>query len=163
MAYAMFRSDNMAGTTDGKFLVSLRCAADIENGSIVTLGALESGSREVHSYATPAATDAIGKLVIIGSEEVVKAKKYDTIGEFINQKGEIARGYILDHGDVFSVTAGAFEAADSVTVAVGTIFEVQAKTKMKAVATATTSTTTIGKCEAIEQDGATTWYVIRVA
>ena len=61
------------------------------------------------------------------------------------------------------MTAGAFEAADSVTVAVGTIFEVQAKTKMKAVATATTSTTTIGKCEAIEQDGATTWYVIRVA
>lgn len=162
MAHAMFRSDNMAGTKLGQFLVSLKATADIDNGNVVTIGALFDGEREVRTYATPAATDKIGTIAIIGTEEVDATKKFDTVGDFTNKKGGIMRGYILHSGDEFSITADAFETADSVTVAAGTIFELQAKTKLKAVATATTSTTTVGKCMAVEQDGATTWYVIRV-
>ncbi len=70
----------------------------------------------------------------------------------------IARCYILEHGDMFAVTAGAFD----VVPTVGKVIEAQAANKMKVVATATSTSTTIGECIAVETDGATTWYVVRV-
>ena len=158
MAKAMFRSDNLAGTTQGKYLVSVRMAEDLENGSIVVPGAYEDGAREVRACAAPEADTAIGKIAILGSEDVNKEVKYDTIGAFTNKSGSIARGYILEHGDIFSVTAEAI----SGTANVGSTLAVEAGSyKMKAVESAS-GATVIGECVAIEQDGATTWYVVRV-
>lgn len=156
--HAMFRADNLAGTTLGKYLVSLRVTADIDNGAVVVPGDYEDGAREVREYATPEASSALGTIAIIGSEEVNNDVKYDAVADFVNKSGDIARGYILTENDIFSVTA---EAIDG-TASVGSIIELQAGTKLKAVASATASTTTIGKCVAVEQDGSVTWYVIRV-
>lgn len=154
--HAMFRADNMAGTTLGQFLVSLRVASDIDNGLLVAIGSLEAGEREVKSIAAITAETKLGSIAVLGSEEVDKEKKIDVIGDFTNKAGSIARGYVLCHGGVYSVTAEAFE---------GTAPEKNAKVFAKASSNkmATAGDVEIGVCEAIEKDGATTWYVIRIA
>lgn len=156
--HAIFRSDSMAGTTQGKYLVSVRISEDLDNGCIVVPGEYEAGAREVRGCSAPEADTTIGQIAILGSEEVMPAKKFDTVGDFYNVAGSVARGYIFEHGDMFSVTK---ECVDG-TPALGATFEVKAGShKMNAVEAAT-GATVIGKCIAVEQDGATTWYVVRV-
>lgn len=156
--YGMFRSDNMAGTTQGKYLASVRVGEDLQNGSVVALGAYEVNEREVRTCTAPDADTKIGALAILGSEEVVANVKYDTVAGFINLKGSVARAYIFEHGDMFSATAECFDG----TPAVGHTIETLAGTyKMKAVETAS-GATVIGECIAVEKDGPTTWYVVRV-
>lgn len=163
MAHAMFRSDNMEATVNGKFLVSLYVSTEggIDNGNVVKVGGLKTGEREVREYATPAANTPLADIAILGSEEVVKGKKYNTVGEFCNEKGSIARGYRLVSGDMFAVTADALDGTGTYTVGT-TICELQAGTKLKAVDSLTQSSTKVGTLEAIESEGATTWYVFRV-
>ena len=88
MANAMFRSDNLAGTVHGKNLASVRMAEDLENGCIVALGGYEAGSREVREYSAPEADTAIEKIAILGSEEVNKEVKFDTVVETMYQTGK---------------------------------------------------------------------------
>lgn len=156
--HAMFRADNMAGTTQGKYLVSLRVTADIDNANVVAVGAYEEGAREVKVYAAPETNTAIGKIAILGSEEVDKSVKGNTVGGFTNKKGTIARGYILEHGDVFSATAEAFDKAPTV----GATIEVKAGDTKMAVVESASGATVIGTCEAVEMNGNVTWYVVRV-
>lgn len=165
MAHAMFRSDNMEGTTDGKFLVSLYISTDagLDNGNVVKVGALKSGEREVRTYTTPALNDALGDIAILGSEEVLKDKKYNTVGEFYNAKGTIARGYKLVPGDLFAVTADALNAVPEYTFTPGTtIVELMAGNKLNAVNELSSGATKVGVLEAKEIDGAVTWLVFRV-
>jgi hypothetical protein len=145
----------MAGTTLGQYLVSLRVATEIDNGMLVAVGSLEDGQREVKAMAPIAAETKRGAIAVLGSEEVDKAKSFDTVGEFTNKKGAIARGYILHDGDAYAVTAGAFE---------GDVPAKDAKVYAKAGSNkhCTAGDVEIGTCEAIEVDGATTWYVIRI-
>ncbi len=153
--HVMFRSDNMAGTTLGQYLVSLRAASDIDNGMLVAVGALEDGQREVKAMAAITADTKVGAIAVLGSEEVDKEKTFDTVGEFTNKAGSIARGYILHDNGAYAVTAGAFE---------GDVPAKGAKIYAKAGSNKhfTSGDVEIGTCEAIEADGATTWYVIRV-
>ena len=151
--FAMFRADNLAGTTQGKYLASVRMAEDLENGSIVVPGAYEAGEREVRACAAPTA-EAVGKIAILGSEEVNKDVKIDTVGAFTNKTGTVARAYILEAGDIFSVSAEGFVAVPEV----GAEVKVAAGAYKMGIA----GDVTVGECIAIEQDGATTWYVVRV-
>lgn len=153
--HVMFRADNLAGTTQGKYLASLRMAADMDNGLIVAVGALEAGEREVKAVAAITADTKLGAIAVLGSEEVDAEKSYNTVGDFTNKTGTIARGYILEHGDAFAVTAGAFTAVPTVGAKV---YAKAGANKMN-----TTGEVELGVCEAIETDGATTWYVIRIA
>lgn len=156
--HAMIRTDNLAGTVHGKYLVSIRMTEALDNGCIVVPGAYEAGAREVRTYTAPEADTPVGKIAILASEEVNKEVTFDTVGGFYNKAGTIARGYILEHGDIFSVTAEAFDAVP----AVGNTIEVKAGTCKLAAAESATGATAIGECIAIELDGATTWYVVRV-
>ena len=153
--HAMFRSDAMAGTTLGQYLVSLRVATEIDNGMLVAVGALEDGQREVKAMAAITADTKVGAIAVLGSEEVDKEKTFDTVGGFTNKVGTIARGYILHDGGAYSVTANAFEGA--VPTKGAKIFAKAGSNKHF-----TTGDVEIGTCEAIEVDGATTWYVIRI-
>lgn len=154
--HAMFRSDAMAGTTLGQYLVSLRVATEIDNGMLVAVGALEDGQREVKAMAAITADTKVGAIAVIGSEEVDKEKTFDTVGGFTNKAGTIARGYILHDNGAYSVTAEAFE---------GGVPAKGAKVYAKAGSNKhfTAGDVEIGVCEAVETDGATTWYVIRIA
>lgn len=163
MAHAMFRSDNMEATTDGKFLVSLYVSTTggIDNGRVVKVGNLKTGEREVREYTTPATNTALSDIAILGSEEVIKDKKYHAVGDFYNEYGTVARGYKMVSDDLFAVTAEALDGSGSYTVGT-TICELQADTKLKAVDTLTQGSTKVGTLEAIEVDGATTWYVFKI-
>lgn len=165
MAHAMFRSDNMEGTTDGKFLVSLYISteAGIDNGNVVKVGALKDGEREVRVYSTPAASDALSDIAMIGSEEVLKDKSYNAVGDFYNAKGTVARGYKLVSGDFFAVTKDALNAANGYNFTVGkTILELMAGTKLKAVDSLTSGSTKVATLEAMESEGSTEWLVFKV-
>lgn len=153
--HVMFRSDAMAGTTLGQYLVSLRATDEIDNGMLVAVGALEDGQREVKAMAAIAADTKVGAIAVLGSEEVDKEASFDTVGGFTNKAGTIARGYILHDNGAYAVTAGAFE---------GNVPTKGAKVYAKAGSNKhhTAGDVEIGICEAIENDGATTWYVIRI-
>ena len=154
--HAMFRSDAMAGTTLGQYLVSLRVATEIDNAMLVAVGALEDGQREVKAMAAIAADTKVGAIAVLGSEEVDKEKSFDTVGEFTNKAGTIARGYILHDNGAYSVTAEAFEGG--VPAKGAKVFAKAGSNKHH-----TAGDVEIGVCEAVETDGATTWYVIRIA
>jgi len=152
----MFRSDAMAGTTLGQYLVSLRVATEIDNGMLVAVGALEDGQREVKAMAAITADTKVGAIAVLGSEEVDKEKTFDTVGGFTNKVGTIARGYILHDNGAYSVTAEAFDG--SVPAKGAKVFAKAGSNKHH-----TAGDVEIGVCEAVETDGATTWYVIRIA
>lgn len=153
--YAIVRTDNMSGTVNGKDLVSLNFADAIENGNVVLIGGYADGEREVRTATVPAADSNLSDIALVASEEVVNSKNYNGLSDFINEKGDIIRGYRLTSKDIFSVSK---EALDG-DAEVGHVVELQAKTKLKVVASATASTTTVGKVIAIEGE----WIVIEVA
>lgn len=159
---ACVRTDNMSGTVLGKDLVSAKYKVSttetaIENGNIVVIGGLLDGEREVRLASTPAVNSAFDTLALVASEEIVKDKQYNSLGDFENKAGDIIRCYRLRKGDIFSVTAEAL--SGTLTNAVGKIVEAQADTKMKVVASLTEGSTQIGKIIAVEGN----WYVIEVA
>ena len=157
MSYACVRTDNMSGTVEGKNLVSLRYDGDIENGSIVSIGAFVSGEREVRIATAPSADASLRDLALVATPEVIKNKNYYGLSDFINERGTLIRGYRLTPRDVFSVTRQAFGNAENLTV--GAAVELDGgSTKFVAKASPTGSATVIGKIVAIEEE----WYVIEV-
>ncbi len=162
MAYACVRTDNMSGTINGQDLVSVKFyggsnPAAIENGNVVLVGEFLEGEREVRKATAPAANSDIYKCALIASEEVVKSKSHNNLDEFINEAGDIARGYRFTKNGLFAVTKEAF--ASGAVLAVGSIVELTATTKFNAVASATASTSQVGTIVLIEGE----WYVIEIA
>lgn len=156
--YACVRTDNMSGTVQGKNLVSLKYNGEIENGSVVVVGGYIDGEREVRNATAPAKDSTLRDLALIATPEVIKDKDYYSIANFINEDGDICRGYRLISGDIFSLTKEAF--ADGASLKKDAVVELLAdSTKLNAVDTATEATTTVGKIILIE-DG---WYVVEVA
>lgn len=169
MAYAVVRTDKMIGTDVRSELVSVRyqpsdVPTDIENGNVVKLGALETGSREIYKGDTPAADDDITAIVLVATPEVMYDERKRNLDEFINEAGTIARGYRLHKHDIFSVTKEALDGAE--TPKVGDVVELKAGTKLnvKAAATgATSGSTVIGSIIDKNIVGRYTYYAIEIA
>ena len=165
MAHGVVRTDLLAGTDVRSELVSVRyqpsdVMTDIDNGNVVLLGALETGSRTVYKGATPAADSAIGDIALVASPEVIYNEHIHGLENYYNEAGKISRGYRLHEHDIFSVTGDALSAA--ATPKVGDTVELQADTKLKVVGSATASTTTVGKIIDINVVGNLTFYVVEV-
>lgn len=156
----MFATDNRAGLVSVRYQPSDAMTA-IDNGNVVKLGALETGSREVYKGITPAASDVIGDIVLIATPEVMYDERKKNLDEFYNAAGDIARGYRLHTGDIFSVTIDALSAA--ATPQIGNIVELDAGTKLKVVTTLTSGSTQVGAIIDINVVGRYTYYVIEVA
>lgn len=161
MAYAIVRTDLMSGTKQPADLVSVKYQVSsvdtaIENGNVALVGALATGEREVYLASAPAADSALNDIVLIATPELNYDERLKNLNQFRNEAGEIARGYRLRSGNVFSVTA---EGLTATTPKVGDIVELQAGTKLKVVATLTSGSTKVGTVIAIEGD----YIVIRVA
>lgn len=175
MAYAVVRTDRMFGTDNRAGLVSVHYKtatgdrgalenAAIQNGNVVKIGALETGSREVYVGTTPAANDSIGAIALIASPEVIYDERKKNLDDFINEAGKIARGYRLHSGDIFSVTKDALDGA--ATPAVGDVVELKAGTKLNVKTAATGATggsTVVGTIIDINIVGRYTYYAIQVA
>lgn len=161
MAYAIVRTDLMSGTKQPADLVSIKYQVsnvdkEIENGNVALVGVLGTGEREVYLASTPAADSALEDVVLVATPELNYDERLKNLNQFRNEAGEIARGYRLRSGNVFSVTA---EALTATSPAVGNIVELQANTKLKVVSSLTSNSTKVGSVIAIEGD----YIVIRVA
>lgn len=165
MGYGVVRTDNMTGTDVRAELVSVRYQPSdvntaIENGNVVKLGNLETGSREVYKGLTPAANDSINDIVLVASPEVMYDERKRNLDEFINEAGTIARGYHLHKKNIFSVTIDALDGNEE--PAIGDIVELKAGTKLNVVDSLTNGSTQIGKIIDINVVGKYTYYAIKV-
>lgn len=163
--HAVVRTDNMSGTDVRSQLVSIvymgtsgDTATEIDNGNVLKVGALVSDEREVYIGGDVAVDTAITDVVLVASVEVMYDERKKNLDEYVNEAGKICRGYRLNHGDTFSVTAEALIG----TPAVGDIVELDAGTKLKVVKSATGGSTSVGKIIAIDVVGRHTYYVIKV-
>lgn len=167
MAYAVVRTDAMAGTDVRGQLVSVKyMGADgatptaIENGNVLKIGALMTGEREIYIGGAVAANDKIDDVVLIASPEVVYDERKRNLDDFVNEAGKACRGYHIHSGDTFSVTAEALSGTG--TPAVGNIVELAAGTKLAFAASATTGSTKVGRIIAVDVVGRYTYYAIKV-
>lgn len=157
--HAIVRTDNLSGTKDGSKLVTVVCPADIDNGNVLAISGLASGEREAYTGSTPAVTTDLGSLVLVAEPEVMYDERLRKLSDFYNLSGAKARAYVLEKGNIFSVTKEALSGATAVSGDVGKIVEVAAATKLKAVASLTSGSTKVGTIIAVEGD----FIVIRVA
>lgn len=148
MAYAVVRTDNMAGTDVRGQLVSVKymgadgaTPTEIENGHVLKIGALMEGEREIYVGADVAANDPIEDVVLIATPELMYDERKHNIAEYINEAGKALRGYHIHKGDTFSITAEAFDGDP----AVGMIVELAAGNKLKCVESATSGSTKVGR------------------
>ena len=169
MAHGVVRTDKLYGTDNRSGMVSVRyqpsnVKTDIDNGNVVLLGALETGSREVYVGATPAADSVLTDVALVASPEVMYDERKKNLDEFYNEAGKIVRGYRLHTGDIFSVTKDALDGAAN--PAIGDVVELKAGTKLNVVAAATGATsgsTVVGKVIDKNVVGRYTYYAIQVA
>lgn len=164
--YGVVRTDNMFGTDVRAGLVSVRymgadgnTAAAIENGSVVKIGSLVEGEREIFVGTDVAADDKINDVVLLAAPEVAYDERVRNLEEYINEEGKNIRGYRFHTGDTFSLTKEALVGAEA--PAVGNVVELAAGTKLS-VADAGTGATVVGKIIAVEIAGRHTYYVIKV-
>lgn len=164
--YAVVRTDNMYGTDVRAGLVSIeymgadgKTPTEIENGSVLKVGALKEGEREIYVGSAVAANDSIKDVVLVASPEVMYDEHKHNLDEYVNEAGKACRGYRFHNGDIFSVTKEALVGVE--TPAVGNIVEFAAGTKLNVVAAAS-GATVVGKIIDIEVAGLYTYYAILV-
>lgn len=168
MAYAVVRTDNLSGIVDGAKLAtalyynSTPAKAAIENGTVLKLDSIDTTAPERFTWKAVeiasgdrSTAKADGTLILVATPEVIKDKKYFDLDEYTNVAGTYLRGYILEQGDVFSVTAEGFTTAPTNP---GDYITVGAAGKL--VSTGSTAAT-FAKCLKIETAGAKTFYVLR--
>lgn len=165
MAYGIVVTEKMSGTYNAADLVSVRFTANnapaaIENGNVVLVGALEPGSREVHVATAPQAGSPKANIALIATPEVIYDERLTgDLGNFRNEAGEIARGYILDKPHQwFAVTGDALDGGNARVV--GALVELQDGTKLLAVAQATQNSTQIGVIRQVYTNKGKTYYAI---
>lgn len=168
MAYAVVRTDNLAGTDVRSALVSVKyMGADgtaetaIENGNVLKINNLVPGEREIYAGSDVIATDKINDIVLIASPEVIYDERKRNLDDYVNEAGKICRGYRLNSGGVFSVTKEAL--TGSGTPAVNDTIELVDGTKLGFAKTAASSSTIVGQIIDVEIAGRYTYYVIKVA
>ena len=159
--YAVIRTDNMSATDQRADILSVRFydsnnkVAEVENGVIVKVGALESGEREVHKATAASSSDSLNDCAILaGVELFYDESRRHYLDEWINPAGKATRAYILRSRNLFSVTAEGFVGGTVPTV--GQTVGIGANGKLAAGGTG------VGKCVAIEKAGRYTYYVIQI-
>ena len=164
-SYAVVRLDSMAGTTNPTKLVSFRynngsAYAAIENGFLASLDSLIEGEREIWKAVAPTANQALGKLVLCATPELMYNTVVDkNLSDFQNEAGADCRGYILSSGDIFGVTVDAF-ASDTAPTSTNKYITIAAATQ--SMTAGSSSTNARLEYIATESDNGYTYYVLRV-
>ena len=165
--YAVVRLDRVTGTADESKLLSARyyenaLAADIENGNVVHITDTLL-DREVFKTEAPSAGDTIKTVGLVASVELKKDScvLVDDLRDFINKAdGEPQRVYLLETGDIFSVTAPAINGLPATAAnAKGKFVKLGTTTKWEYAATDTDAVGTIIDVEVV---GSKTYFVIRI-
>lgn len=109
MANKIVRLDVMSGNRDNSQVKSARyyeadVATAVENGTIVSIGGLDTNEREIHKVAPVEADDVL--VGIVTTPEVIYDQRGigdGDLGNFINAKGDVVRVHVLHEGDIFSI------------------------------------------------------------
>ena len=162
-AHGVIITDRMSGTYDGSDLVSVLFyngaeETAIDNGNVVLVGDIAEG-KEIFKATAVAANTPLNNVAIVANPEVMYGTKKN-LSDYFVPAGTPARAYKLRTGRIFSVTAEALSASD--TIAKGDIVELAAGTKLKVVKSATTSSTSVGKVIDITVMNGVTYYGIKI-
>ena len=155
MAYAVVRTDNLAGTTTGSLLRSAVSEKDMQNGSVVKLVKLKDGETEIYS-AEEANGAKMGQFALVAAPEKQYDARQHNPDEFTNEKGTPFRCYVLSHGDTFAITAEGFSATPEVGNKVGL------PASGYTWETSASVTTEVGTIISIESESGYTYYVVRI-
>lgn len=158
------RLDNLQGTVDGSKLVSFQykpanTATAIDNGHVVVLDSLLSGEKELWKAVAPSANDGVGKLILVATPELNYDERKPNLDDFTNAAGANCRGYLLQKGDMFAVTAEAFTSGEVPDLTTNVYITIPATTYFTRASAATYA---VLKLAAIETEGGYTYYVLRV-
>lgn len=161
--YTVVRTDLMTGTHSPSHLRSIEIPEniDVENGSIVKVGDLADGSREMRECLKPTGTEKLSELAVIATPELMYDERKKFLYEFINKAGSKKgmRGYLLSINDIFSITKEGFSENTRDNLAVGKIVELIPNSfKVAAVDENTEGRTKIGKI--IDSDNG--YYAIEI-
>ena len=138
--YAVITREKMASEFDGTLRIAVKINEELQNGSVVVVGDLVDGEREVFATTAPKADTAIDTIAILTSPEVVADERKKNLSDFVNPVEKPATADILIKRDIFSLTAEGFAG----TPAVGNTVELQEGYKLNAVS-APTGATVVGK------------------
>lgn len=159
--YTVIRTDSLSGTDQRADLLSVRVydaggnTIAAENGTIVKIGALEAGEREVYKATLATNEDNIDECAILAGVEVMYDDRARNLDDYINEAGKAVRAYIPRNRNFFSVTKEGF--VD------GTAPAVEGKVGIGADGKIDAAKTGLGVCKAIEVAGRYTYYVIQIA
>ena len=169
MAHGICITEKMSGTFNGVDLVSLRYGtqasstftpAEIDNGCVVLVGALETGSREVRKATVPTKNSPKANVALIASPEVIYDERLQgDLGNFYNEADVISRGYLLEKPhQIFAITGDVLDGTTARVV--GAVVELQAGNKLLAAASNTEGSTKIGEIIDIYTKKGKTYYAI---
>ena len=168
MAYTIVRTDNLSGIVDGSKLATARFYASddltaIENGAVIELKSIDSDAPDRFTWkaeAVSADKAADGNLILVATPENNYERKYFDLADFRNEAGDYLRGYVLEQGDVFSVTVDGFTSGATTAANVPSVGDkVAIETTGKLIKNANGK---FAKCLKIETAGTKTFYVLRV-
>lgn len=113
--HVVAESTNLRATYEGKHIFNVKAAADIDNGKVVNLDAMQYETNEYYTMVEPTSTSRVGLIlsVPIGADETPKAATYEH--NFYNGEGEIMRVYDLMAGDRFTISENGIEKINSST------------------------------------------------
>ena len=105
--YRPIRLDVMSGNRDNSQVKSAKyfkddVVASVENGTVVAIGGLLEGEREIHKVVDVTGADTFVGLVTTPELEYVE-NGYHGIETFHNEKDEPVRVHVLHEGDIFSI------------------------------------------------------------
>lgn len=166
--YGVVRLDRVTGTGDASKLLSARYYAgatpaptDIQNGSVVHI-TTELLDREVFKTVATTASDTLNVIGLVASVEVIKDSpfKVDQLSDFINKAdGEPQRVYLLESGDIFSISAEVINGLPQSGSTKGKFVKLGTTTKWEYAAT---NTDAIGDIIDEEIVAGTKLYVIKI-
>ena len=131
---------------------------DMDNGTLVTLGALMDGELMAKKAEAVTGTSKRDELVLLKAPEIVadESSKYNAaLKNFYNTKGEIVRGYYLKDLDLIHISEEGIDASGVSALAVGQYVVPDASGKFKA---SDSNTNAIGKIIAKNTEGIKTYY-----
>lgn len=113
--HVVCESTNLRATYEGEHIFNVKAAADIDNGKMVNLDAMQYDTNEYYTMVEPTSTSRVGLIlsVPIGPDETPKAATYEH--NFYNGQGEIMRVYALMAGDRFTISQNGIDPVNSST------------------------------------------------
>jgi len=117
---SLVRLDKIAAAYNGN-LESVKHSADMGNGSVVMLGGLVAGERELRQVVVPTAALAANDEILLVASPEVNYSPLEKDEDFVNKANKAARAYHLSVGDIFTVTDDMLSGSSVVGQFVGAI------------------------------------------